>query len=65
VRRAALLTTELRNRGVHRAHVAAELPESAIRDPYTDEPLGWDAQKGVLTFTGLERASRGLHEIVF
>jgi hypothetical protein len=65
VRRAALLTSELRSRGVGAAQLAAELPASAIRDPYTGEPLGWDAQKGALTFTGLERLPRGLHEFIF
>jgi hypothetical protein len=64
-RRAALLASELRSRGVTAAQVAAELATSAIRDPYSGEPLGWDAQKGVLTFTGLERAPRGVHEYIF
>ena len=65
VRRAALLTSDLRSRGIGAAQVAAELPASTIRHPYTGELLGWDARKGVLTFTGLERLPRGLHEFLF
>jgi hypothetical protein len=65
LRRAALLTSELRSRGITAAQVSAELSASAIRDPYTGEPLGWDAEQGAVTFTGLEYQPRGLHELAF
>jgi hypothetical protein len=65
VRRAALLTSELRSRGVAAAQVGAELSASAVRDPYTGEPFGWDAEKGVLKFFGLDEKAPGLHEFTF
>ena len=65
VRRLALLTSELRSRGNSAAQIPAGLSTSVIRDPYTGEPFGWDAQKSALTFKGLERLPRGLHELVF
>jgi hypothetical protein len=65
VRRAALLASDLRSRGITAAQVRAELSASAIREPYGNEPFGWNEKKGALIFTGLERSSRGEHEIIY
>ena len=64
VRRAALLTSELRSRGIVVAQVPTALSSSLIRDPCTGERFGWDAQKETLTFNGLERPPRGMHEFI-
>ena len=65
LRRAALLTSELRSRGVTAERVDAELRASTIREPYSDAPFGWDAAKNALTFTGLEPPPRGVHELIY
>lgn len=59
VRRAALLAAELRSRRVVPAQVARELARAALRDPYTGDPLRWDAASGAIVFVGLARSNAG------
>jgi hypothetical protein len=61
IRRAAVLTAELRSRKVPVAQVPAELAASQIRGPYSAEPFAWDAEEAAIVFTGLEPAERGRH----
>lgn len=61
IRRAAVLTTELRNRKVPAARVRVELEASGVRVPYTGEPYEWDKEEGVIVFRGLEPKERGRH----
>ena len=65
VRRAALLTSELRSRGIAVTQVPEELSASLIRDPYTGESFSWDARKRTLSFNGLELPPRGIHGFIF
>jgi|GEM_PF-667130 len=44
LRRAALLANEMRNAGVMPDDVPAAIARSEIKDPYTGEALGWDAE---------------------
>ena len=43
----------------------AELAASPIRQPYDGKPFEWNAEKGMLTFTGLEPLPRGRHEFIY
>ena len=60
IRRAAVLTTELRSRRVPAERVPGELKASGVRG-YTSAPFGWDAEEGAIVFTGLEPNERGRH----
>src|SRR5690606_22823267 len=59
VRRAAVLTAELRSQGLAPDEVEAALEVSAPTSPYTGEPLGWDADSGEIVFQGLQRRDDG------
>ncbi len=61
VRRAAVLTTELRARKVAQQNIAAELAASPIRTPYTGEPFTWNAKEQAIVFVGMESSDRGRH----
>lgn len=61
IRRATVITTELRSRKVPAERVSAELAASRIRVPYTGEPFGWDVEEGMIVFMGLEQTQRGRH----
>ena len=52
MRRAALLTAQLRSRSVPVATVAAELRRSALRTPVMDKPYGWNAAEQAIVFSG-------------
>ncbi len=65
VRRAALVTSELRSGKIPAAMVPAGLSASPIRQPYDDKPFEWNAEQGALTFTGLEPLPRGRHEFIY
>jgi len=54
VRRAALLTAELRGRGVPADLVASELAAPAPGNPFTDEPFEWNAEQQAVIFEGIE-----------
>ena len=65
VRRAAVLATTLRSRGVAAADVPAQLAASEIRMPYTNGPFAWDLKEGAIVFTGLEASERARHDIKY
>lgn len=52
MRRAALLTVQLRERGVTPDAMQAELNAAALRDPFDNEPFEWDADEGAVVYSG-------------
>ncbi len=50
MRRAALLTAQLRGRGVPAEQVPDEVRRAALRNPFTDAPFAWDATQRVLKY---------------
>jgi hypothetical protein len=65
IRRAALLTIQLRSAGVEPDQVPARLAESALRNPYDGKPFGWNRHTRSITFTGLEEGERGRNQFVY
>ncbi len=63
VRRAALMTVDLRNLAVTAELAGAMIPLAAVRNPYTGGPFGWTAEPPTVTFTGLER--RPPHSFIY
>ncbi len=53
VRRAALATLELREKGVDKSQVAKALEQSSLINPYDKQPFTWDAATGSILFKGL------------
>jgi hypothetical protein len=54
MRRAALLTAELRSRGITEDAMSAELAASELRNPFTLAPLAWDARQHAVIYEGLD-----------
>lgn len=54
MRRAALLTVQLRSQSVPVAEIENRLRESPLRNPYNGEPFVWDAADHAIVFTGPE-----------
>lgn len=63
VRRAALAVVTLRD--VAPPDLAAALAASALRNPYDDQPLRWDAENRAIVFVGLEPGERGEHRFYY
>jgi hypothetical protein len=54
MRRAALLTVELRSQSVPVAELSAKLKDSPLRNPYTGQPFDWDEADQAIVFIGPE-----------
>lgn len=54
MRRAALLTAQLHARGISADTAPAEIARADLRDPYTDKPFDWNAERRSVTFTAPE-----------
>jgi hypothetical protein len=65
VRRAALLTVDLRNLAIPAELAGTMIPLAAVRDPYTGGPFGWTAEPPAVTFTGLERRGTLPHRFLY
>ncbi len=65
VRRAALLTAELRGLGAAPLLAGTMIPLAAARDPYTGGPFQWTSEPPTVGFTGLARATRAHHSFLF
>ena len=57
-RRVLILAQQLRAEGVTPEEVPARLQTADIRNPYTEEPFGWDAEAAEITFNGLAPGDR-------
>jgi len=55
MRRAALLTAELRSRAVPESAMSVELAAGSLKNPYTLTPFEWDAGQRAVTFEGPEK----------
>ena len=64
-RRAAVLATILRSKGVSAEDVPAQLAATEIRDPYTNGPFAWDLKEAAIVFTGLVPGERGRHDFKY
>jgi hypothetical protein len=60
MRRAALLTAQLRSLAVPEADVPAELRKSVLRTPFEEQPFGWDASERAVAYEGHTKARRAL-----
>jgi hypothetical protein len=65
VRRAALLTVDLRNLAIPVEIAGAMIPLAAVRDPYTGGPFVWTTEPPAVTFTGLERRATVRHSFLY
>jgi hypothetical protein len=65
VRRAALLTVDLRNLAIPAELAGAMIPLAAVRDPYTGRPFAWTAEPATVSFTGLERGPGARHSFLY
>jgi len=65
VRRAAILTAQLRSEGVTPEQVPSRLAASTLRDPYTGAPFAWEAKARAVVFSGLEPGQGGRHPILY
>jgi hypothetical protein len=65
VRRAALLTADLRNLAIPAELAGTMIPLAAVRDPYTGGPFVWTAEPPAVTFTGLERRGTLRHSFLY
>ena len=54
MRRAALLTAQLRSQSVPITELESRLKESPLRNPYNGEPFAWDAADQAVVYTGPE-----------
>lgn len=63
IRRAAVVTSQLREQGIGAASVPSQLAISSISDPYTSEPLGWSTDSNEVVFHGLQEDDRGMHRM--
>jgi hypothetical protein len=64
-RRAALLVTQLRARGVTTDTIAGEVAQAELRDPYSGKAFAWDATRASVNFTGLEDKQWGHREFFY
>lgn len=65
VRRAALVTSQMRELGISAASVPSHLARSSITNPYTEKPLEWNAETNEVVFHGLQEYGRGTHRIQY
>ncbi|MDF3029936.1 MAG: hypothetical protein K0R03_494 [Moraxellaceae bacterium] len=65
LRRAMLLTIELRSRGVTSASVEKAVQEATLRNPYTNAAFAWDSERGGILFTGMAAGDRGRYLFVY
>lgn len=65
VRRAALLTAQLRAENVPPEQMQARLNAAALRNPYTNQPLVWDAANTAVVFNGLSAVGGGRYAIFY
>lgn len=61
VRRAAVLTVQLRAQKIDEQNMSAELAASDIRTPYSGAPFIWNAKERAVEFIGLVAGERGRH----
>lgn len=61
MRRAALLTTELRARGVTKEQMADELTRAELRQPFDHSAFSWSTDDEAVTYAGVESDQRRLN----
>jgi len=64
-RRALLLTITLRSQNIPSGQVQNHLHNTRFNNPYTGEPIHWDACDEAIVFTGLEEGERGQHSFLY
>jgi hypothetical protein len=64
-RRAALLTAELRVRGVLPAQMPAEVERATLRSPFDSTDFAWDGARGAVVYTGVENHAWRVQHYVY
>ncbi|MFC0682603.1 hypothetical protein ACFFGH_32645 [Lysobacter korlensis] len=64
LRRAAVLTAELRAAGVSASAADEAIKRAGLRDPYSDEPFSWNEAERAVVFEGAEPGDRGRHALL-
>lgn len=57
LRRASVLLADMRNQRIAANHAAAYVQSSELRDPYREQPFGWDPKTSSLLFDGLSESN--------
>jgi hypothetical protein len=65
MRRAALLVAQLRAGSLPADAIAVAVAQSQLRDPYTGQPLEWDAKRASVIFMAPEDGARSRHEFFY
>ena len=65
VRRAALLTAQIRSQGVKYNEVGKRLADCVLRNPYDATSFGWNARAGTVEYVGLASGERGHHALLY
>ncbi len=65
MRRAALLVSQLRARGVTAEAAAGEVGHAELRDPYSGAAFAWDATRASVVFTAREDSQWSRHEFFY
>lgn len=65
VRRAALVTVQLRKKGIEVNQVESELSQSDITNPYDEKPFTWNAETKSIVFKGLGTGERSTHSFLY
>lgn len=65
LRRAALLTAELRSEDIDLAAMQQRLNEAALRNPITGQPFTWDEKAQAVRFSGISAAPYGEYVIFY
>jgi hypothetical protein len=65
MRRAALLTVQLRSEGLDATAVREHLQHASLKNPYTDAPFEWSEKDQGVLFVGLAEGDRGRQVYVY
>ncbi len=65
MRRAALLTAELRARGLTGDTVPAALNSAEVRNPFNDQPFEWSPEEAAVVYQGREKHDQNRHVFYF
>lgn len=65
VRRAAMATVQLREKGVVADQVVSALSQSEFKNPYNGKPFEWNAETNSIIFKGLGSEERSTHSFLY
>jgi len=65
IRRASLLSVQLRSSGAPESQLAQRLNTANLRNPYDDKPFTWDVKSHAIVFVGLDARNGGRTAIAY